>query len=425
MLRLPRAARNTLTFAVALAGLACSATPPLGAKEEDAEIEATSEALETQVGAWPEARRSPRRTGYNPFESAIDTHTVAGLSVAWSAPATGKHLALGAGLLLVSSDQSGPVAALDPADGQLVWMNPGPFVGPGAASGGAFVIATPNGTLATLSLTTGSVVSETEPQFGAAPHAYAPLTSRGAALFVSDATFEECVAADGGETCTTRRTTGRFTRLALRGGPAFGTDLPFVGGVPALASGRVFLCGSDLSYSSASLAAFDADDGAQLWRSEDSLWRGGALDHAPAVSGGRVVALLGADLVVAHDERHGRRLWQRDLEPALSGLVLTPEAAVVAIGPRGGVLTLRALAPATGAELLTVDLPARASHGELVATSDLVVLGVDDELVALARHDFSVLARWSLRGNAGSPLITGGQIYVGDGAEVRAFTSAP
>jgi len=415
----PRAAQAVLSLAMLVAVAGCSGTPltPGPAEENDS----TSEALDALSGAWPEDRRSPRRTGYNPFETTIDATSVAELVLAWQSPATGKHLSLGAGLLLVSSDKAGPVLALDPTNGHVVWTSSGMFAGAGAATGGVFVVPTPNGTLATLSLSTGRVLSETEPQFGAAPHTYAPLTSRGAALFVSDATFEECVAQDGGDVCVTRRTTGRFTRLALRGGPAFATDLPFVGGVPALAGGRTFLCGSDLSYFSASLAAFDAESGAQLWRSEDSLGRGGALDHAPAVSGGRVVALLGADLVVAHDERDGHRLWQRDLEPVLSGLVLTPEAVIVATGPHEGVLRLRALAPATGADLFAADLPASASHGELVATPDLVLLGVDGDLVALDRHDFSVRGRWSLGGSPGSPLVTAGRLYVGNGDEVRAF----
>ncbi|MFZ5896262.1 MAG: PQQ-binding-like beta-propeller repeat protein [Myxococcota bacterium] len=401
--------------------LACAATP---SEPSDDLTDSTTDTLEAEAvsAAWPEDRRTPRRTGYNPYEATITRATAPTLHIDWRAPVAGHHLALGAGLLFVSGDTSGSVSALHPDSGAVAWTQPGPFVGPGAATRGSYTIGTGDARMAVLNAKTGNVERYFYGELGADPRVTPPLTSDGFVTFESDSYFEECVPHDAGEICESRRTVGFVSSYNVHGAERFRAYLPFGIGVPARAGDRIFVVGSDLSLLGSDVAAISAVDGSLLWQSEHAWESGAAPLHPPAVLHGRVFALVGSNWLRVHDEHDGRLLWEYRTQSDINSLIVSDASVFLLSGPDALGLHLEVLAPDMGTLVRSTTVSATRVTGEFIATRELLLGGVDDRLMILDARTLDIVSTLSLGGSVGSPVLVDGRLYIGNGTQILGLT---
>ena len=400
--------RLRATGLLALVGLGCGA-PPVSLEDDDTATDVRSEALSA---AWPEARRTPRRTGFNPYEDVITLASAPSLHVDWQASVSGLHRARGDGMLFVSGDEPGPVNALRASDGSLIWSQPGRFVGPGAATRDSYAVAGPDAQVTVLNARTGDVERTVSGFTGDDARVAPPLSANGDVAFESDASFEECVPRDLGEVCTPRRTIGLLREQRVLGATVFDTYLPFGIGVPARANGKLFVVGSDLSLFASGVAAVSAVDGSMLWQSEWVLGSGAAPLHPPAVLHGRVFALVGANWLRTYDERSGRLLWEYQSAASLNGLVVSDTSVFLLSGPDELGLHVEALDALNGELERRTAIPASVVSGEFVATRELLLGGVDERLLVLDSASLEVVAALHVGKMVGSPLVANGNIYM-------------
>ena len=398
---------------------------PLAAGNASPQIETDDVA----AGEWPQDRRDPRRTGYAPSETALNAANVGRLNPIWRRRTTGRQLALVANTLLVAHESEAKVAAYAATDGHSVWATRNAYVGPIAAlaSAGAFAARGADGSLAILSTESGTLQARLPPpeRFGYNFRAHPPLAAQGTFSYGVDTDFADCVAEDGGgERCVDVPVGEAVTTVSPTGSALLSFGLGYDGGALARSGDRLFDVMSTQSYDGATqIEAHSALDGSRLWLS-DRLGGGDQLPHPPAVSDGRVVAISSSHALSALDEISGATLWTYAAPGPMTGFAVAPGAIYVSSAaiPGSATILVEALALDSGAILASNALPGTANGGELVVTPELVLLGVDDTLVALVAATLALVARVPVGGLAGSPVISNGRVFVGNGGQVLALS---
>ena len=383
--------------------------------------EAVADAPSGSECDWPQAGRSPRRTGYNDGESVLSPETVGGLVEAWAVPIEDESSVdslarpvVWRGSVFATAGQE--LVSLDAETGAPRWGFTGQFdhfVNAPAVSAG-HVHATNIDALMAFDAETGAELWRVPP----AAFDYnvsAPLVSGFVTLVTAhrladpDATNVHAIAATTGEQLWNNSVSGaNVARRAAAADERFYMAMPsseilavrtFDGveqwvhafadgqvGSPAVSRGVVVMpwvqCCADLAQA---IQAVDAETGAPAWTADLACTL--PLDFSPVVDGTRVYVACdapggGVEIVALSLETGAVEMDVTVGDGTLSG-ELSGANGVLYVGATDGFL--RALDASTGAELLAIELGAPMSQPAIA--NGRVLIGAGSTVHALALPD--------------------------------------
>ena len=347
---------------------------------------------------WPQFRYGPEGTGFNPFESTINTSNVSGLQQRWCEPNTGSSPVVANGVAYVTS--GGALEAFDANSGTGKWSSPLSLsytpVAPAVSQGKVY--ANSYGTFGAFDAGTGAAVWSNRSGEGYS----APLVANGV-VYSTD--FNVLRAFDAGTGSLIWSYSGISPGLELGYGVAVANgvlyDTDSVGDVGANDVGN--------------LLAFNAATGASLWTSPI----GHVLaDGSPAVANGIVFITTYSDTLDALDATTGALLWSVVLSSAPSNTFAftgsSPAVAngVVYVSTNNG--QLNAFNTTTGAALWSASTGATNGASQPVVANGVVYVGGNDGKL----HAFDAASGSQLftADHTGQPVVANGVVYVGSGS---------
>jgi outer membrane protein assembly factor BamB len=366
---------------------------------------------------WPQAGRSPRRTGYNDGESILSPATVGGLVEAWVTPIGDDRFpndlarpVVWRGSVFVTAGRE--LVSLDPATGTQRWRFEGlidswlhaPAVGNGR------VHATNIDALLGLDADTGEELWRAPPP--AMDYAVSAPVVSGDAVYVTANKVADPRQAEVHATAAARREPlWRFTSI--------GQMAPRRA---AVADGRIHAANP-----SSELLALDIADGAEQWV---HAFADGQVGSA-AVSRGLVVVpweQCCADLaqaIHALDADSGELVWTADLDcklPLDFSPVIDGTHVYAACDAPGGGVEVIGLSLATGAVEMDVTVGDGALSGELSGANGVLYVGsTDGFLRALDASTGEELVALEVGSPQSQPAIASGRVFVGAGTAVHAL----
>jgi outer membrane protein assembly factor BamB len=366
---------------------------------------------------WPQAGRSPRRTGYNDGESILSPETVGGLVEAWVAPIEDDPFpndlarpVVWRGSVFVSAGRE--LVSLDSATGSQKWRFEGlidswlhaPAVGSGR------VHATNVDAVLGLDADTGEELWRAPPP-GMDYSVSAPVVSGDAVYVTANKIDEPRQAEVHAIEAATRLPLWRFTSIGEMAARR-----------AAVADGRIYAANP-----SSELLALDIADGSLAWV---HAFADGQVGSA-AVSRGLVVVPwvhCCADLaqaIHAIDAESGDLVWTADLAcdlPLDFSPVIDGTHVYAACDAPGGGVEVVGLSLQTGAVEMDVTVGSGALSGELSGANGVLYVGsTDGFLRALDASTGEELLAIELGSRQSQPAIASGRVFVGAGTAVHAL----